>query len=319
MTASPLQTTATHRVRQIGLSEWLGMRRAPHPEFINSLDTLPDPLAALARAALLPGQRVTGALVLPPEYFTRKVLAWEYVPERALIFLDGAALYVRAEGPETAAQTFLLDSQSLLYVRSSLLLLYGLLEFKAGCGPQSVDVRLEYNTVIWRALRDPLGQFVNKTGLSHSSGGGPAVKAANEAMLATLPYKFANGVRYYSLEPGERLDAVVFQPAIWIERPLFPRQVTPNTLLALTDAKLVLIEESRSLPWRRKPSQGEYGWIFTFIPRDRVSGMVVAPRDGWAELRLSLEWGAARDVRTLLLEPKVAHGWEVAWLAAGRR
>jgi hypothetical protein len=319
MTASPVQATAAHGVRRVGLSEWLGMRRPPHPEFIHSLDALPDTLATLARAALPSGQRSSGALLLPAEYYTRKMLAWEYVPERALIFLDGAALYVRAEGPETAAQTVLLDSQSLLYVRSSLLLLYGLLEFKANCGPQTVDVRLEYNTVIWRALRDPLGQFVSKTGPTRPIAQGPAVKPANEAMLATLPYKFANGVRYYSLEPGECLDAVVFQPAIWVERSLFPRQVTPNTLFVLTDAKVVLIEESRSLPWRRKPSQGEYGWIFTFIPHDRVTGMVVTPRDGLAELRLTLEWGAAREARTLLLEPEVARRWEEAWQTADRR
>ena len=164
--------------------------------------------------------------------------------------------------------------------------------------------------------RGPLGRFVAAACLLPASTDEAAVTEANASILASLPYKFANGLRYYALEPGERLHTAVFQPAIWERRRMLPRQVTPNTLLAFTDGKLVVIEEKQSSGWRRQPSQGEYGWIFTYIPLDRVVDMVVTPRERWVELRLRLEWGAANDERAFLLEPAVAAQLEDAWQPA---
>jgi hypothetical protein len=92
--------------------------------------------------------------------------------------------------------------------------------------------------------------------------------------------------------------------------------VTPNTLFALTDRKVVLIEEQRTSAWQRKRSDSEYGWIFTYIPRDRVVDMDVAPGERWTELRLGLEWGGAKDARTFLLEPAVASRWHEGWQSA---
>lgn len=298
--------------RQFTLAEWFGLRRHALPDFFDSVGELPAELSSLAEAALPPGHAVRGALFVPAEYVARRMLAWEYVPERALVFLDGAALFVRAEGPETPAETMFLDAHSLLYVRSSLLLLYGLLEFKADCGPQPNEVRLEYNTVIWRALGGPLARFVSASCSPFAPGDDKAVRAANDRILKALPFKFANGLRYYALDPGERLLAAVFQPAIWERRAFFSFQVTPNTLFGLTEGKVVLIEESRSPVWRRSP-QGEYGWIFTYIPRDRVVDMVVTPHSRYAEVRVELARGAAKESRSLVLEPGTAVQLERSW------
>ncbi len=312
VTASTPQTPE-RPVRRFGLTEFFGLRRHPHPEFCESVAQLPPTLAALAESALPSGQPVRGALVVPAEYLPRRMLMWEYVPERALIFLPQGALYVRAEGPETRAEVVMLDGHSLLYVRSSLLLLYGLLEFKADCGSQPAEVRLEYNTVIWHALRGPLGELI---AVACGSGAGTdpvASTAMNAPLLGALPFKFANGLRYYALEPGERLLVAVFQPSLWERRGLLPYQVTPNTLLGLTDRKLVMIEEQRSMAWRRQSTQGEYGWIFTYIPVDRVVDMVVTPGARSAAVTVRLAWGGATAERCFLLEPAIAVRWEQAW------
>ena len=146
------------------------------------------------------------------------------------------------------------------------------------------------------------------------------VRDANEQLLRTLPFKFASGLRYYSLAPGERLLSTAFQPAIW-RRGTLPirRQVSPNMLLAKTDRKLILIEETRAQLWRRPAAQGEYGWIFTYIPVDRVVEMNVTPAEALSALHIKLQWGAAEDTRSIRLEPAVAAQWQEAWLSALER
>ncbi len=312
MAASSTPVSETAGQKPFTFAEWFGLRRHPLPDFFDTLVELPLSLRSLAEGALPPGCTVRGALFVPAEYRLRSVFGWDYIPDRGLVFLDGAALYVRAATPDSPGEAVLLDARSLLYARSNLLLLYGLLEMRADCGAQSGEVRLEYNTVIWEALRKPLGHFIAEAS-PFAAGDEAAVRAANAQLLKPLPFKFANGLRYYTLEPGERLRAAVFQPAIWERRALFPSQVTPNTLFALTEGKFVIIEEKRSTIWLRKPSQGEYGWIFTYVPRDRVVDMNVTSKERRVELRVAMEWGAAKDSRSFMLEPAVAEQWMSAW------
>jgi hypothetical protein len=312
MTASTLVTPDLPVARRWGLAEWFTLRRHPLPEFVTSLAELPAPLAPLVQRWLPKDAAIRGALVVPPEYIARTMLAWEYVPDRALIFTDRAALYVAAGAPGLASQAMLLNPPDFLWLRSSLLLLYGLLEFKVECDGASSDVRLEYNTVIWPRLNDALSRFI-----AAACGPAPAVEAeraadANLSILNQLPFKFASGLRCYVLTPGERVQAAVFQRALWEGARFLPRQLTANTLFALTDRKLVFIEEQRSLAWRR-PSQGEYGWIFTYIPRDRVVDMVVTPGARWSELKVCLALGGASDERTFVVEPSTAVQWQRAW------
>jgi hypothetical protein len=322
MSANPVAPVDRIR-RRFSMAEWFTLRRHPLPEYHEDLAHLPPALAALAAGALLPGEAAEGALVVPAEYLSRKMLVWEYVPDRALIFLAGGLLSLTAEGAGLPALVTRIDASALLQLRSSVLLLYGLLEFAADCGGAASEVRLEYNTVVWHWLNKPLARFVASACPAHASAFDEAeAHALNEPVLAALPFKFANGLRYYSLAPGERAVAAEFQPAIWRKgKHLVRRQVTPNTLLALTDRKLVLIEEKRAQPWSRPPGggQGEYGWIFTYIPLDRVVEMSAAPREGLSELTIKLGWRAATNERALLLEPAIADQWLNAWAAGVER
>ncbi len=317
MTAVSVPNPSEREGQQIPLGEWLRLRRPPRPEFYDSAGSLPQSLYEAARPVLPPKQAVRGALLLPGEYYARKRVQWEWTPERALIFLDEGVVHVAGAAPGAPAHGALIDAGALLYLRSSLLLLYGLLEFRADCGGAGSQMRVEYNTVIWESLKGPLARFVAAAGPRPEPAAEAEINLHNAAIIKSLPFKFANGVRYYTLGPGERLHAAIFQPAIWERHGLVPRQVTPNTLLALTDRKLVLIEESRSSFWQRRRSDMEYGWIFTYIPSGRVVDMSVTTGVRWSELKMRLEWGAASDERAFLLEPAVAAGWRQAWQEAG--
>jgi hypothetical protein len=314
MSASISTPAAVNRQRP-SASEWLALRRHPIPEFWNSLDKLPPSLAVPAQAALLPRDEVLGAIVAPAEYLARRMVHWEYVPERALILLNDAVLHIVAGDSDEPARMERIDASALLYVRSSVILLYGLLEFQADCGANAGSARLEYNTVIWEALNKPLLSLISAACPAPARGEVADARAANEQLLRTLPFKFANGLRYHSLSPGEQVLAAAFQPAIWRKGRLpIRRQVAPNALLARTDRKLVLIEETRAQSWWRPAAgQTEYGWIFTYIPLDRVIDISVAPNEEYSELTILLEWGAARETRSLLLEPSVAETWLEVW------
>lgn len=315
MAQVPVQPTAVPATQRIPLAEWLRLRRPPLPEFVKSLEGLPPGLAGLVQSALAPGQPVEGAIALPAEYYARKRSGWEWVPERALVFLGDAILLAQAESDEKPARITMLDAQSLVYVRSCLVLLYGLLEFKADCGGQPGEVRVEYNSVLWETIRPSLARFVAAANPG-TPASGEALAASNAQILKTLPYKFANGLQYNGLGPGERLLFAVFQPEIRERRLVVSHQVTPPTVLALTDRKVILIEETLSEAVQAQPSKGEHGWVFTYIPRDRVVAMCATPQARSAELQLAVEWGSAKDERKLVLDPAVAGQWEKAWRAA---
>ena len=321
MTASMETPAAAPRP---SVSDWLSLRRHPLPEFWNALDRLPPAVAAAAEGAFLPGDQFAGALIAPAEYVARRMVHWEYTPERALVFLKDALLHITMGAGDVPTRIQRFEAPALLSIRSSIILLSGVLELEADCGGAAGRARLEYNTVVWEALNKALLSFLAAACPVVPPPADPAAdladaKAANETLLRTLPFKFASGLRYYSLSPGERVRAAVFQPGIWRRKgPPVPRQVTPNTLLAVTDRKLVLIEENRTRSWwRPAQEQGEYGWIFTFVPRDRVLEMTVTPEDALAGLTIDTEWGARRETRRLTLEPAVAARWQEAWAAAG--
>jgi hypothetical protein len=316
MVASPSSAVPGQEPQQIDLAEWLRLRRPPPPDFLKALDRLPPSLLPLVERALPPGKPVRGALLLHAEFFARPKSGWEFVPERVLVFLDDTVILARAAALDKPAQVTVLDAADLLYARSSLVLLYGLLEFKTVSGAQPDEVRLEYNSVIWETFRSSLARFVTAA-YSPRATAGDGVRAANAEILKSVPYKFANGVQYNGLTPGERLLAAVFQPEIREGRWIRSRQLTPNTVFALTDQQVVIVEEVLSLALRAQP-KGEHGWVFTYIPRNRVTNWSITPGARWAEATLRIEWAGATEERSFVLEPLHASQWQRAWLDAGR-
>jgi hypothetical protein len=216
-----------------------------HPYVINSLDALPASLRGPARVALPPESRIIGALVVPQDYRAEGESEPVVVPEQALIFTDEGAVHLRAtlEG-ETPRPASVLHPDSLLYMRSSHLLLHGRVEvvYARQSGLDKLDMM--FNAIGWRLMgaqwRDLVREVVNCTAQEPT-----VTPEQTAALLGPVPPKFVDGLQRYALYTGENLRGAVFQPAIWKES-LFAseEQVTPNTLLVLTDCSVLALSES---------------------------------------------------------------------------
>ena len=94
---------------------------------------------------------------------------------------------------------------------------------------------------------------------------------------------------------------------------MFPKQITANTLLALTNASVIVVDQDRALV--RKSQQ--YGYRITRIPRPAIAGMAVAELDGLQELTFTLARDGAAGERRLKLEPQTAEHWLAPWEGNG--
>ncbi len=290
-----------------------------HPRPLAAVGELPASLAEAAQPNLPQAGAVNRIFFVPADYRSKPLIGYRYIPEQALIFTDRGVLHVLAGASrDTAPVATFIGTDCLLYSHSSLLLLYGRLEL-AAIGRAGVEtVVVEYNTVGWHLLEPSL------KGLIAAAGGAPQVAVAADArvraehLLQALPYKFANGLRIYGLTAGETLRGVVFQPSQWLDGPwgFWQRQVTPNTLLALTDCHLIIIEEDRAL-FRRAAGRVEYGWIVSHFPLRVIAGATTASHDIWHELTIAVDTApaAVHVARRVLLDEDTAHAWDALWAA----
>ena len=314
---------------------WQARTSEFHPYMVDTVDALPASLAAPAKAALPPGVGVTRALYVPRDYRARGWMAARQTPEQALIFADAGVLYVQGQPkgeepgkepgkeagrgsgsePTTGARSpMFVRPETLLYMRSSHLLLYGLLEFVSAVAGEAVKLDMEFNAVGWRLMdaewRSLVGKIVDLPPL-------PSDALLRESeheqeLLEDLPPKFSFGLRKYGLYTGEILHGAVFQAPIWDKHwALFPKQITPNTLLALTNASVIMIDEDRALV--RKSQQ--YGYRITRIPLPAIAGLAVAEQEGLQELTFTLTRDGAEAARHIKLDPQTAAHWLALWEA----
>ena len=288
-----------------------------HPYMVDTIDALPESLRGAAAAALPPGIEMVSALVVPLEYRAEGTSDSHPVAEQALIFTDGGALHVQAGlQDEPAPPPSICNPKSLLCIRSSHLLLYGELELLGAVQGQPVKLAMQFNAIGWRLMdaewRDLVGKAIGMPTLAPDEEA--AASEQTQALLQSVPAKFAEGLRKYGLYTGETLLGTVFQPAVWTQTlGLFDQQVTPNTLLALTDASVLVLEEESALV--RKSEQ--FGLIITRIPRAAIADVQAAAHDAMQELTLALARGGATAERRLLLEQETAQAWLELWQSHG--
>lgn len=278
------------------------------PRLVRDLAEISAELAAAAQAALSPADTVERIFYVPPQEFPSWA-RYRYGPEHALIFTADRAIHVQGAAAGQPGQTRVIPAVAMHYLQVEQNLLYGRLEIGYAADGQAQQMVLEFNTVAWDMLQPGLAGLLLEANRACPPSVAADAPEIGMHMVERLPLKYANGLKFYILAPGERLLALAFQPAIWMRRLLIlRRQVTPAIVLALTDRHVSLIEEERALG--RSPS---YGWIFTFIPRHGVTGMRAAPAPLGRLISIDMLVDGSKATREVEVTAQVAEAWAAQW------
>jgi hypothetical protein len=276
---------------------------AQHPFIIKKLDELPEPLLRLAHNYSHLFDAIDFMLVIPNQSFLKGFFGRRFAPQQALLFYPDGILHLQdAPAPDLPGQAVLIEAKNLRCLVSSLLLLYGKLEIFAEQSGSPQKIEVEYNTVAHDLMKPYLQRFLRASWQTR-----PAVPDGllrfELPQIDQLPYKFQSGLRIYALQPQEELCGVVFQPEI--REPhlgFFRRKITPNSLFALTDQQVVLIQEETA-------STSNYGWVFSYYPRQHIKQIQVNPVNEWQAVQIQAGSIAHGNIKTVILDPVQAKEW----------
>jgi hypothetical protein len=277
-----------------------------HPSVLTDVSDLPIELRSPAVTRLAANEAIRTMVFFPPQIQR----GWHYVPKQALLFTPSEVIHLLASvWPDEEPQITHLNIRGLMYMKVTLILLYGCLEIVAQGHDSPAQLGVEFNAVFWDLLsphfRSLLQTETRPVALTDRSSYSPTVLQA----LEKLPLKFSNGIRIHGLLPGEELEDLIFQPGVW-ERwlLLFRKPITADTLLLLTSNYMVVIQEELGV--------GQ-GWIISYIPRNSIVGMQNQPRGLLDELTIHLQREEQTAEYKLLLMGEVAEAWRERWVQHG--
>jgi len=278
-----------------------------HPSVLKSLSELPSELQSPAVTDLAACEAIQTIIAFPPQIQH----GWQYVPKQALLFTPTGVIHLLGSiWPDQEPEITSLKGCGLMYMKVTLLLLYGFLEIIAQGQGSPTRVAMEFNTVAWNFLSRPLRQLLKSSeALSDTPSDKTGYSRTMGQALENLPVKFSNGVKIYGLLPGEELQELVFQPGTW-KRWLyfFRRPVSANTLLLLTSHYMVVIQEELKV---------EQGWILSYIPRNSITGIRSQPCGLWNELSVQLKQGDQPGDYKLMLKSEAVEAWRRQWVQHG--
>jgi hypothetical protein len=280
-----------------------------HPLILRGAADLPSELQSTALNSITASGDVEIIILFPPQIHH----GWHYVPKQALLLTPTDVIHVQASiWPGQEPQITLLHGSDLMYLRVSLLLLYGLLEIVAEGQTSPTRLRVEFNTVAWGLISPHLRKLL-RTLQASPERGTDKIRFSNgmRDTVEKLPLKFSNGAAIYGLLPGEELQELVFQSGTWKRWLLFFRRpVSPDTLLLLTSSFVVVIAEELGV---------KQGWIVSYIPRNNICMMSSRPCDLWNELTVHVKRSDQTDAFSLLLKDEAVQDFRAKWVAHGGR
>ena len=285
-----------------------------HPYLIAKIDEAPDDLRPVIATALPPGAVLASGLVVPANYRAKSLdAAPQIVPAQALIFTgDGMWHLQAAEADQPAPAPIYVAPDAIRWIRSSHLLLYGRLEIASAAQGQPVLLDIEFNAVGWRQKdqnwRSLVAQAVGM--LPRLTGATPGPNEQDRAILQGTPEKFVDGLFKYGLYTGETLTAATFHPAVWQQHLLaFDKQLAPDTLLALTNASVLILTEEKALVRH----SDDLGLLITRIPRQAITGMQIEKGNLVDAVVFALSRGGVSDAYRLPVAQDAAQMWLTMW------
>jgi hypothetical protein len=184
-----------------------------HASVLRHISKLPFELQSPAVSELATCEAIQSIVAFPPQIQR----GWHYVPKQALLFTDtGVTQLLASIWPDQEPQVTSLKGGDLMYMKITLLLLYGFLEIVAQGANSPIRLGMEFNAVAWYCLSLPLRQLLRATKTASALLVNQAHHSlAVESSIEKLPLKFSNGVKIYGLLPSEDLEELVFQAGAW--------------------------------------------------------------------------------------------------------
>ncbi|MBU6351752.1 MAG: hypothetical protein KGS73_16565 [Chloroflexi bacterium] len=279
------------------MEPWQARSSEFHPYSVDRLEEMPQELQDRARAALPSGALLQAAFVVPEEEWEGKTEA-----AQALLFTQTGVVQVTLSGAPLQ-----IDAATLLWLRSSHLLLHGRIELVAAAEGRLLRLVMAFNAIGWRLIQ-PAWQALVGRAIGRERGGAHPPFSADR--VAGVPEKFVDGLERYGLYTGEALVGAVFQPALWSSGGLAgDEQQLHNTLVVLTDASVLVLEEERALVRRSE----QLGLIITRMPLRAVEQVVEVPGAAHGQLEFVLTSGGCTDRCSVSLAAEALRRWALLW------
>lgn len=278
-------------------------RLARFARAVKSLDEL-DPAVGTALAkSIEPGEAIRQIIAAPKQAllgvgqkkqsWLNRWLPWELTPDWVLVVAEERVLVATVDRPRAVPVVTSTRIADMLSFETGKILLHAWVEWTCPAQNRADRTRIHYNAVGQRMFREALDYM--RQGVA----GFPS--ACNDRQLeylSDLPFKFMNIITYDSLLPGEQVQAVVYQPAIWTTHlRLFRRQQAAARALVLTDRYLLIAEEELT------GRADHWGLITRFFPRNRIRSATVVREPTSVCLQLILEHRGATQTVRLAFEP----------------
>jgi len=255
------------------------------PVKVTTIDEVPHPMGGQLAEQLARGETPQQLVYVPADPAARRAGQWERTRGVQVLALTDQRLIVgvqavrRGEAPWIA-----IPYDAIVTWEIGEILLYGRLDLCADLGGQVVRTYIEFNTVGTHLIVEALAPLERVVlGVARQSGlrqRGPTVTG--------LPFKFGNFLAD-ALLPGEVVCDLVFQEAVVV--PLFRfwrRLVTPGTVIAGTDRRLLVIREEA------KVRDDRYGHSTITLPRRWVHDLAIHDDGTWLTLAETQHAGVLR-------------------------
>jgi hypothetical protein len=270
---------------------------------VKSLDDLEPTIGAVLAEHVEPGESIRQIIAAPRQAVlssrhTAKgwfgmPLPWELTPDWVLVLMEERVLAAAVDQPGAMPVVTSTRIADILSLEMGAILLHAWLEWTFSSQGRTVRTRIYYNAVCQRLFQKALDTMRQGPGAPQTTRGDRHLE-----YLYDLPFKFMNIIMRNLLLPGEQVQAVVYQPAIWTTRfRLFRRQQTAAMALVLTDSHILVAQEELT------GRADHWGLITRFFPRCHIQHATMEQEAAYIWLRLALERRGATQKESLPFEP----------------
>lgn len=250
------------------------------PTKLDTVADVPEPFSSALKESLPSGERIR-LLVHAPAFVTEE----QKSPATVLAVTDDGWL-VASETEEGGGTLEKSDFNDTLFLELTSIFLFGQLRIGFAAVSTSYSATMKFDTVEDELYREAIDLIL--------AGIDPALAAAGEkdpgtaSMLEGWPMKIRNEAERFSPK-GQRLLGAVQWPAVFGAQ---KNQLAPHGALLIAERELVAISEEKEPSPEAFASKGpmeEFGGIFTFVPRVRITDFHVSHQEGIDVLALELQ------------------------------